>query len=224
MNQQIRKLANRRAIVMAALASLVAAAFTLLIKIHDVQPIGPNGSEVGFAKINQAVAGMFPFNSMWYKMTNLALALPVLIALGYAVYGLIQLLQYKKFTKVSRELWLLAGFYIVILLTYAVFEKLALNFRPVILDGELEASFPSTHTLLAACLCGSGIIINQLLVKNRTYRSLLSLIFTLIAILVILGRVLSGVHWFTDIIGGLLISAALLVIFKTVLFLSRQTK
>ena len=224
MNHQIRKCTNRRAVVMAAIAVLIAAAFTLLIKIHDVQPIGPKGSEVGFAKINQAVASMFPFNSMWYKMTNLALALPILVALGYAIYGVIQLIQRKKISKVDRELWLLAGFYLAVLLVYAVFEKLALNFRPIMLDGELEASFPSTHTLLATCLCGSGIIINQLLVKNPTHRSLLNLIFILLAILVVLGRVLSGVHWVTDIIGGLLISAALLAIFKTVLFLSRQTK
>lgn len=211
-----------RTFLLSLIAVVLITAFSILVKIYDVAPIGPRETEVGFSTINQAVAGVLPFNSTWYKITKYALALPILVALGFAGFGLCQLIKRKKLAKVDKELFILAGFYLVVAAVFLLFEKLSINFRPVVIDGELEASFPSTHALLSLCLCGSGILMTKTFLKNPTERKLANLILAFIATFIVLGRLISGVHWFTDIIGGCLISAMLLIVLRSLLS-PRQT-
>ena len=59
-------------------------------------------------------------------------------------------------------------------------------------------------------LCGSSIIVNKKLFNNKITK-LMNLLSLVIIIITVIGRLLSGVHWFTDIIGGIFISIALLM-------------
>ena len=134
----------------------------------------------------------------------------------YAIIGFIQLIKRKSLLKVDKEILSLGVFYVVLILIYILFEKIIVNYRPILMNGFLEASFPSSHTLMAVCICGSSIMVNKKLFKNKISKFSNILSFVII-IATILGRLISGVHWFTDILGGLIISAALLMTFYSVL-------
>ena len=96
------------------------------------------------------------------------------------------------------------------LAVYVLFEKLKINYRPILIEGILEVSYPSSHTILSLCLCGSSLITSKKYF-NKKYIKLINIITIVVTGIVLLGRIVSGVHWFSDIIGGVLISAALVM-------------
>ena len=195
---------------------LFAIIYTCLVKVVDVQPVGVEGSNIGFATINKFVFDNIGFNNIWYKITEILGYVPILFAGVYGLIGMYQLIKRKSFAKVDKELICLAIFYVIVIALYVFFEKVIINYRPVILDEGLEASYPSSHTLMSLCLCGSSILINKKLFKNK-YTNIMNIINYIMIIVIVVGRLISGVHWFTDILGGIIISSALLKTFKYVI-------
>ena len=195
---------------------LFAIIYTCLVKVVDVQPVGAEGSNIGFATINKFVFDNIGFNNIWYKITEILGYVPILFAGVYGLIGMYQLIKRKSFAKVDKELICLAIFYVIVIALYVFFEKVIINYRPVILDEGLEASYPSSHTLMSLCLCGSSILINKKLFKNK-YTNIMNIINYIMIIVIVVGRLISGVHWFTDILGGIIISSALLKTFKYVI-------
>ena len=191
--------------------------FTILIKTIDIQEIGPLGTEVGFASINDAFRNIFSYSDLFYKISKYLGYLSFGIIVVYALTGLIQLIKRKNLLKVDNELLTLGGFYVVVLFVYFLFEKVIVNFRPVLEDGKLEASYPSSHTVLAICVCVSSIMISKKIFKNKKYNNWFNIGTCLLMFGIVLTRVLSGVHWLTDIIGGILISIALCLLFDYVI-------
>lgn len=190
--------------------------FTILVKVIDVKPIGPNNSKVGFSFINEFFHKSIGVNMVWYKITYILGIIIILIAVSYALIGIIQLLKRKSIRKVDREIILLGIFYIVIAVIYVFFEKFIVNYRPILMEGVLSASYPSSHTMLAICICVSSIMVNNKIFKNEFTNSFNVILFILLLVVVI-GRFISGVHWASDIIGGIIISSSLLMSFYTVL-------
>ena len=184
--------------------------FTFLVKFIDVQAIGPQSSLVGFATINAAVHGFLGEHHYWYILTQLLGVLAILVAGAFAVFGFVQLIKRKSFLKVDRSLIVLGIIYIAVIVLYVLFEKLAVNYRPVITDEGLEPSYPSTHTMLILTIFGTARYALKQYIKNEKLFFTLQILCLVIMILTIAGRLISGVHWFTDIIGGLLISASLI--------------
>lgn len=199
--------------VVLLLASLI---FTLLVKFVDLAPIGPNSSEVGFSTINNFFASKIGFNQAIYVITEYLGYIALFVALAYAIIGLIELIKRKNIFKIDREILVLGGFYVVILMIYALFEVIIINYRPVLIDGVLEASFPSSHTLLALCICGSAIIVNKRIFNQYKMMKYFNILLYSLMISITFGRFISGAHWFTDIMGGLLISITLLNLFNIV--------
>ena len=195
--------------------------YIYLVKNIDVQAIGPNGTSVGFAKFNDSVRSLIGTNLNLYKISEYLGYIILLIAGIYALVGLLQLIKRKSIAKVDKEIYLLGLFYIVVLMIYILFEKVIINYRPVILDGKLEASFPSSHTMLAICIGVSAVIVNRKYIKRELLGTVNTLI-TLLCLSVVVLRVLSGVHWATDIIGGLLISITVLIGFKYIYKMSKK--
>ena len=199
-------------------AALLAAAllFTLLVKVVDVQAIGPQETSVGFAKINKAFADAVGTNMLLYKLTQLLgyAALAVVAFFGFG--GMMQLVKRKSLLKVDRELLGAGVLYVVVLALYVAFEKIIVNYRPVIMPGETapEASFPSSHTLLACVVFGSAVILVDTYVRKHKARKRVRAIFVILIIVMVVGRLFSGVHWITDIVAGLLFSGSLLSAFK----------
>ena len=186
-----------------------------LIKLVDVSAIGPEGTEVGLAGINKAIHEALGVNMTLYKITDILGYVALLVAGLFALFGLVQLIKRKSLAKVDGAIYALAGLYVVTIGLYVIFEKVIINYRPVIMPDEvaLEASFPSSHTMLACVILGSAIVMIGKHIDNDMLRKLLIALAAVLLILVVAGRLVSGVHWFTDIVGGVLISGALVFTF-----------
>ena len=186
-----------------------------LIKLVDVSAIGPEGTEVGLAGINKAIHEALGVNMILYKITDILGYVALLVAGLFALFGLVQLIKRKSLAKVDGAIYALAGLYVVTIGLYVIFEKVIINYRPVIMPDEvaLEASFPSSHTMLACVIFGSAIVMIGKYIDNDMLRKLLIALAAVLLILVVAGRLVSGVHWFTDIVGGVLISGALVFTF-----------
>lgn len=205
---------NKKNILICVLLVLISIIYTLLVKYVDTSTIGPNGSVVGFSSLNSFVFNLTGNNMTLYKITEILGIIPILIALMYAVIGLIQVID-RKSLKVDKELIALGILYIIVILIYVFFEKFIINYRPVLIDGILEASYPSSHTLLSICICGSALLINKYLFNNKKKYKYINIISIISMVLIVLGRLLSGVHWASDIIGSIIISITLLKILET---------
>lgn len=189
--------------------------YTFAVKFIDVKPIGPEKSKVGFAAINSFFRDRIEFNSFWYKISEFFGMLVILTACLFAVMALVQFIMRKNIWKVDRNIISLGIFYIAVICIYIFFEKVIINYRPVILDEGLEASFPSSHTVLAICIMGSAVIQFRKYFKTAEHRRCADIIAAFICAMTVLGRVLSGVHWISDIIGGMILSIAMLRLYNS---------
>ncbi len=207
---------KKKNIIISIVLIVLSILFTVLIKTVDVQSVGVNGTDIGFATINKKVFETIGQNDLLYKISEILGYIALGIVFIYAVVGLYQLIKRKNLLKVDNEIIALGVFYIIVLGLYFLFDKIAINYRPVLENGKLEASFPSSHTLLAICVCVSATWINKRLFKSDMTK-IFNCLLLLMAVATVFARFLSGVHWLTDIFGGIIISSALLMCFKTVL-------
>lgn len=198
---------------------LVAFIFTIMAKVVDVKPIGADGTMVGFAGINGFVHNLTGVHMFWYSVTDILGILTILTAVAFALVGLMQLIQRKNLLEVDKTLFVLAGFYVLVLATYVFFELCIINYRPILMDGEIEASYPSSHTMLAVCFMFAAIRECGILINNDQTNKVIKIICIVVMAIMVIGRLLSGVHWFTDILGGLLISSVLCMLYHSVVSL-----
>jgi len=206
---------KKKLFLLSCILLFVAITYTFLVKYVDVSNIAPDGSNVGFATINSNFKDLVGLHMKWYDFTKYLGLIPIGICGLYALLGLYQLIKNKGFKGVDKRIYALGVFYVVFAIVYVFFERVALNYRPFLIDGELEASFPSTHTLLAICICGSSLMTAKYFIKNPTILKVTNILTWLVMLLIVVGRTLSGVHWLTDIIGGVIISAFMLMAFYT---------
>ena len=212
---------KKRNFLISGILLLIAITFTILVKVVDVKQIGVNNSSIGFATLNQFIFETTGVNMIWYHITDWLGLIPVFMAIVYAFIGLIQLIKRRSIFKVDKEIILLGLYYIIVIALYVFFEKVIINYRPILMNGFLEASYPSSHTLMTICICGSSILINKKLFNNKITKVINYLSIIIITITVV-GRLISGVHWFTDIIGGILISSGLLMTFYSLLSIIKK--
>ena len=199
----------------------------LLVKAVDVAAVGPEGTKVGLSKLNVAVHELFGEHLGWYKVTNVLGYIAILIALCFAAIGGLELVYRRSVLKVDKEILLLGCLYVVTIVFYVFFEKVVINYRPMLMPGGEgpEASFPSSHTMLSCVILGSGLmLLKKYARKDKTVQLVLTVVFAVMLALIVAGRLLSGVHWFTDIVGGLLLSAALLNAYEGLLKLWKKRK
>lgn len=187
--------------------------WTVLVGFMDVQPIGPKGSSVGFAALNGPVHEAIGVHWGLYTLTDWLGLVPIGFVLGFAVLGLVQLIRRKSLFKVGRSLLALGGFYVIVLEMYLLFEAAVVNYRPVLIDGNLEAFYPSSTTVLALCVIPTAMMQLMAHIHNRLLRwGVLGLLWAFTAFMVI-GRLASSVRWLSDIIGGLLLSVGLVALY-----------
>lgn len=191
------------------------AIWTAMICLIDVQAIGPNGATVGFATLNSLIHRITGVHMTLYVITDWLGLVPVAFALGFAVLGLIQWIG-RGFEKVDRSLFVLGGFYLLVLSSYLLFEEFVINFRPVLIDGYLEASYPSSTTLLTLCVMPTAIMQFNERIRSKAIKRWVCWILCAFTAFMVIGRLISGVHWFTDIVGGALLSGGLVGMYKFV--------
>lgn len=187
--------------------------FTMSLSMVDIQPIGPEGSCVAYAGINRAIHESFGVNMMLYNITDWAGVVAILIAVGFAVFGLAQWIKRKNIWKVDRSILVLGVFYILVFGVYAFFEVHVINRRPVLINGILEASYPSSTTMLAMCVLPTAMMQFRRLIKNRRVRNAVNALCSLFTVFMVIGRLICGVHWFTDIFGGMIFSIAVILLY-----------
>ncbi|MBE7017450.1 MAG: phosphatase PAP2 family protein [Ruminococcaceae bacterium] len=188
--------------------------FTLSLRFVDLRLIGPLGSRVAYGGINEAVHSLVGVNMILYTITDWAGVAAIAVAFGFALLGLTQWVKRKSLKKVDCCILALGGFYILVFGAYTFFEFCVINYRPVLINGILEGSYPSSTTMLAACVFPSAMMVFRRIISKPKARRGLNCVCALFTAFMVLGRFFSGVHWFTDIVGGLLFSAAGLVLFS----------
>lgn len=190
--------------------------WTLAISHIDVQPIGPMNSSVGFASLNAAFHRLTGVHMLLYSVTDWLSLIPAGFVTGFALLGLLQLIKRKSLWKVDHSILTLGGFYVVVMAAYLFFEKFIINYRPVLIEGVLEASYPSSTTLLVLCVMSTAILQLNSRIKAETLRKGVDGALIAFTAFMVLGRLVSGVHWLTDIIGGALLSAGLVTLYVAV--------
>ena len=196
--------------------------WTAAVRLVDVQPIGPQGSAVGFATINGWVHSLAGVHMSLYTVTDWLGLVPIAFAIGFALLGLIQWIHRKHIRKVDFSILVLGGFYLLVMAAYVLFEMLVINYRPVLINGCLEVSYPSSTTMLVLCVMPTAIMQLNTRIKSKTLKRCAAFGITAFTVFMVIGRLLSGVHWFTDIVGGALLSAGLVMLYHAVSNLERK--
>lgn len=197
--------------------------WTAAICLIDVQAIGPNGSKVGLATLNGFFHRLTGVHLRLYVITDWLGLVPVGFCFGFALLGLIQWIKRKSPFKADYSILVLGGFYIVVFGAYLFFETFVINYRPVLIDGYLEASYPSSTTLLVLCVMPTSLMELGNRIKNPIFKKVVKGAITVFIIFMVVGRLLAGVHWLTDIIGGGLLSLALVEAYRFFVHIKKQT-
>lgn len=191
--------------------------WTVAITKIDLQAIGPRGTVVGFATLNDAFHKMTGVHLWLYEVTDWLGLVAIVFVLGFGVLGLIQLIRRRNLFKVDSDIIILGVFYILVIIGYVVFEEFAINYRPVIIEGRLESSYPSSTTLLILCVMPTAILQLKNRIKSVVIKNIIVLVISVFTLFMVVGRTISGVHWLTDMIGGILLSISLVMLYRTLI-------
>ena len=191
--------------------------WTAAIVLVDVRAIGPQGSSVGFAGINNFVHNLTGVHFDLYNITDWLGLVPILVCVGFGALGLVQWIKRKSIRKVDFSILVLGGFYIVTIAAFLVFEHFIVNYRPVLINGCLKASYPSSTTLLVTCVMPTAAMQFNNRINNKVLRNIVSVTIIAFITFMVFGRLISGVHWFTDIVGGALLSAGLVLMYRAII-------
>ncbi len=199
---------KKKGLIYMIVATVLAAAFcvlTVLLVSVDVRPAGESGAPVGLATLNEAV-----FEAVGQNETALAVSeitgLCMIAAVGaFGVLGLVQIIRCKGILRADKELYFMACGLITLAAAYVLFEIFVINYRPVLDQGELAASYPSSHSMLAVAVAGMGMAYIVRRVKSNALAYTLYGLLNVAAVVTVCCRLLGGVHWLTDIVGGVLV-------------------
>ena len=205
---------NRKKLLITSIFLLLSfVLWTVLICFVDVSSIGPNESKVGFATLNIFIHQLTGTNMLLYVITDWLGLVPIFTALCFAILGLVQLIKRKSILKVDRSIIVLGVYYLVVIALYIFFEYFVINYRPVLINGYLEASYPSSTTMLVLTVMPTSIMQLNSRIRNKKIKAIITAIIISFIILMVVGRLISGVHWFSDIFGGMLLSLGLVIMY-----------
>lgn len=190
--------------------------WTALVRLTDVQAIGPRGSAVGFATVNKAFHDLTGVHMLLYIITDWLGLVPIGVAMGFAILGLAQWIRRKRLLQVDRSILALGGFYLAVIAVYVFFEMVVVNYRPVLIDDFLEASYPSSTTMLVLCVMPTAIMQLNARIRNRGIRRCVAFAIAAFTAFMVIGRLASGVHWLSDIVGGALVSSGLVMMYHAI--------
>ena len=215
----------RRKELLAGIMLLAAfALWTVLIRHIDVQNIGPNGTEIGFATVNVWFHRLTGVHLLAYTITDWLGLVPIIICMCFGVLGLAQLVKRRSLLTVDFDILLLGVYYMVVIVGYLLFEMVPINYRPILIDGNLEASYPSSTTLLVLSVMQTLKYQIDRRIANPVTRKAISVFVTVFSAFMVIGRLIAGVHWITDIIGSVFLSAGLFMIYRFVTEYTDQKK
>ena len=190
------------------------AIWTVLVKTVDVQSVGPLGTAVGFAALNSRFHGLTGVHMQLYALTDWLGLIPVLICMIFGCLGVLQLFRRKDLRKVDVDILLLGIYYGIVIVSYLLFEMMPVNFRPVLIEGRLEASYPSSTTLLVLSVMPTLVEQGNRRLKEAGHKKILGAVSDMFSLFMVMGRLISGVHWLTDIVGSVFLSGGLFCLYR----------
>lgn len=206
---------KRKRILISGIVLLAAfVLWTVLIRYIDVQAAGPNGTKIGFSGLNVRFHQMTGVHMTVYTVTDWLGLVPIAVCLCFGVFGLVQLIKRKSLFKVDFDILLLGAYYVLIILGYLFFEAVPVNYRPILIDGRLEASYPSSTTLLVLGVMPTLKFQVDRRTANTAIKILTTVFVTVFSSFMVTGRLISGVHWVTDIVGSVLLSFGLYELYR----------
>ena len=205
---------DKRGIISGTVLILAFVLWTLLIQTVDVQRVGVNGTNVGFAAANTWFHRLTGVHMGLYTVTDWLGLVPIAVCMGFGILGLTQWILRKSIAKVDRDILLLGGYYILVILGYLIFEMIPINYRPILINGAMEASYPSSTTLLVLSVMPTLLFQVSRRAKNQTVRRITAAFVVLFSTFMVTGRLVAGVHWLTDIVGSVLLSAGLYSLYR----------
>ena len=187
--------------------------WTLLILTIDVKPVGVNNTDIGFATLNTWFHRLVGIHMSLYMITDWLSLFPLSVCSLFAGIGLGQLIRRKSLKKVDKDIILLGIYYLLVIICFVGFEFMPINYRPILIEGVMEVSYPSSTTLLVLSVMPTLIFQAKRRLTNGTFRNLVCIFTYFYSAFMVIGRLLSGVHWLTDIVGGMLLSAGLFLMY-----------
>lgn len=188
--------------------------WTCLILTVDVKPLGQNGTDIGLSTFNKWFHDLTGVHMTIYTMTDWLGLVAIFVCLIFAGVGVVQLVKRRSLIKVDKDIMILGAYYIVVILAYLLFEMIPINYRPILIDGRMESSYPSSTTLLILCVMPTLVEQANRRIENGIIKQIISVVTVLFSSYMVIGRLISGVHWFTDILGAVLLSIGLFCIYK----------
>ena len=198
---------------------VVFAVWTVLIQTVDVQPVGQNGTDVGFASFNQWFHKLTGVHMGIYAITDWLGLIPLFVCMMFGAVGVVQLVTRRSLFKVDYDIIFLGIYYVIVLFGYLIFERIPINYRPILIDGFVEASYPSSTTLLVLSVMPTLIFQVNRRLENVLLKKTVCILTSMFSVFMVIGRLVSGVHWFTDIIGSVMLSAGVFCIYKAVVLM-----
>ena len=215
---------GKRLLCLGCMFNVAFVIWTLLIQKVDVQSLGANGTDIGFTTINCWFHKLTGVHMKIYTITDWLGLVPIFICIIFGVIGFIQLMKRRSLFRVDYDLILLGIYYILVIFGYLVFEMIPINYRPILIEGFLEASYPSSTTLLVLCVMPTLMEQVNRRTENAIVKSLVNGLVICFSVFMVLGRIISGVHWFTDIMGSIMLSTGLFCTYKAVVLLCYTEK
>lgn len=210
---------KKKELILGVILLVVFIIWTGLIQYVDVKPIGVDNTYIGFSTLNNWFHFLTGVHMTLYKITDWLGLIPIFVCVVFGGLGLVQLIKRKSLFKVDKDLILLGIYYFIVIMVYLIFEMIPINYRPILIDGRLEASYPSSTALLVLSVMPTLL----LQVKRRSTHIFITKIVSVATILfslfMVTGRLIAGVHWLTDIIGALILSAGLYYVYKALVFI-----
>lgn len=198
--------------------------WTLLIQQVDVRPVGQNGTDIGFATLNCWFHKLTGVHMAVYSITDWLGLVPIFICMVFGIIGLIQLIKRRSLFKVDIDIIILGIYYILVISGYLIFEMIPINYRPILINGFMEASYPSSTTLLVLSVMPTLSFQVKRRIKNSAIRIVINTFSILFSLFMVIGRTISGVHWLTDIIGSVILSTGLFCIYKASVLLFEKNE
>ena len=196
--------------------------WTYLIQAVDVQPAGETATNIGFATFNCGFHTLTGVHMGIYALTDWLGLVPVFVCLLFGLLGLSQLVKRKQLRNVDPDLLLLGVYYVLVIMSYLLFETYPINYRPILIEGRMEASYPSSTTLLVLSVMPTLVFQTRRRIHSQTVRRGIVWGAMLFSLFMVVGRLVAGVHWFTDIVGSILLSTGLFQLYKAVVLCCKK--
>ena len=210
---------GKKLLILETVLLVMFAIWTWLIQCVDVQSAGQRGTEIGFAALNRWFHRITGVHLVIYTITDWLGLVPIFVCMTFGGVGFVQLIKRKSLFKVDRDLTFLGIYYVVVIFGYLIFEMIPINYRPILIDGMLEASYPSSTTLLVVSVMPTLVDQVNRRSTNLLFRRFVCVMSIVFSSFMVIGRLVAGVHWFTDIVGAAILSAGLYCLYKAMVLL-----